>query len=121
MENSVLNHPKVRGWIEETRTQNTRRTYSMMITKFFNWYGKPVDSFLLLPPDEKRHTALQYQFQNARENPNTINAVLTSLNSFLDTYDMKIKALKMFDSQKLSLFSLMWSVHLRAWMSGWPR
>jgi len=35
-----------------------------------------------------------------------------------DTFKMKIKALKMFESQKLSLFSLMWSVYLRAWLSG---
>ncbi|MGV8141507.1 MAG: PIG-L deacetylase family protein [Candidatus Woesearchaeota archaeon] len=34
------------------------------------------------------------------------------------TFDMKIKALKMFDSQKLSMFSLMWSVYLRAWING---
>ncbi|MGV8172417.1 MAG: PIG-L deacetylase family protein [Candidatus Woesearchaeota archaeon] len=35
-----------------------------------------------------------------------------------DTFDMKIKALKMFTSQKLSLLTLMWSVYLRAWLSG---
>lgn len=35
-----------------------------------------------------------------------------------DTFKIKIKALKMFKSQKLSLFSLMWSVYLRAWISG---
>jgi len=35
-----------------------------------------------------------------------------------DTFDMKVKALKMFESQKLSLFSLTWSVYLRAWLSG---
>jgi len=34
------------------------------------------------------------------------------------TFDMKVKALRMFTSQKLSLFSLMWSVYLRAWLSG---
>jgi LmbE family N-acetylglucosaminyl deacetylase len=34
------------------------------------------------------------------------------------TFDMKIKALKMFESQKLSMFSLMWSVYLRAWLNG---
>jgi len=34
------------------------------------------------------------------------------------TFDMKLKALKMFESQKLSMFSLMWSVYLRAWLSG---
>jgi LmbE family N-acetylglucosaminyl deacetylase len=35
-----------------------------------------------------------------------------------NTFDMKIKALRMFTSQKLSLFSLMWSVYLRAWIQG---
>jgi LmbE family N-acetylglucosaminyl deacetylase len=35
-----------------------------------------------------------------------------------ETFDMKIKALKMFESQKLSLLSLMWSVYARAWING---
>lgn len=35
-----------------------------------------------------------------------------------DTFKMKIKALNMFTSQKLSLTSLMWSVKLKAWSSG---
>jgi len=35
-----------------------------------------------------------------------------------DTYDMKITALKMFESQKRSLFMLMWTVRLRAWLNG---
>jgi LmbE family N-acetylglucosaminyl deacetylase len=35
-----------------------------------------------------------------------------------DTFNMKIKALKMFTSQKNSLILLMWSVYLRAWHSG---
>jgi hypothetical protein len=34
-----------------------------------------------------------------------------------DTFDMKIKALKMFTSQQRSLFWLMWTVYLRAWHS----
>lgn len=34
------------------------------------------------------------------------------------TFKTKIKALKMFESQKLSLFSLMWSVYLKAWLLG---
>jgi hypothetical protein len=35
-----------------------------------------------------------------------------------ETFRMKIKALRMFESQKRSLFILMWSVYLRAWHSG---
>ena len=35
-----------------------------------------------------------------------------------DTFDMKVKALKMFTSQQRSLFMLMWSVYLRAWLGG---
>jgi LmbE family N-acetylglucosaminyl deacetylase len=35
-----------------------------------------------------------------------------------DTFAMKVKALKMFTSQKRSLLMLMWSVYLRAWHSG---
>lgn len=34
------------------------------------------------------------------------------------TFKTKIKALKMFESQKLSLFALMWSVYLKAWVLG---
>ena len=35
-----------------------------------------------------------------------------------DTFKMKIKALNMFSSQKLSLFTLMWSVRFKAWSTG---
>jgi len=35
-----------------------------------------------------------------------------------DTFNMKIKALRMFTSQRNSLILLMWSVYLRAWHSG---
>lgn len=35
-----------------------------------------------------------------------------------NTFDMKIKALKLFTSQKLSLFTLMWTVYLKAWLNG---
>ena len=35
-----------------------------------------------------------------------------------DTFDMKVKALKMFESQKSSLLSLMWSVYVKAWVNG---
>jgi LmbE family N-acetylglucosaminyl deacetylase len=35
-----------------------------------------------------------------------------------DTFKMKIKALNMFTSQKLSLLSLMWSVRFKAWGAG---
>ncbi len=34
-----------------------------------------------------------------------------------DTFDMKIKALKMFTSQQRALFWLMWTVYLRSWHS----
>jgi LmbE family N-acetylglucosaminyl deacetylase len=35
-----------------------------------------------------------------------------------DTFEFKVKALKMFKSQKMSLFSLMWSVYTKAWING---
>ena len=35
-----------------------------------------------------------------------------------DTFKLKLKALKMFESQKVSLFSLTWSVYVKAWLSG---
>jgi len=34
------------------------------------------------------------------------------------TFDTKIKALKLFKSQKIALFTLMWSVYFRAWING---
>jgi len=35
-----------------------------------------------------------------------------------NTFSTKVKALKMFESQKMSLFSLTWSVYLKAWLLG---
>jgi hypothetical protein len=85
---NVLEHPKVKRWLEECRTESTRRTYASSIIKFFRDTSLGVDDYLSLPSEEKRHIALQYQ--NRDDRPNTIIAVLTALNSFLDTYDMKI-------------------------------
>lgn len=34
------------------------------------------------------------------------------------TFSIKIKALKMFESQKVALTTLLWSVYLKAWLSG---
>jgi LmbE family N-acetylglucosaminyl deacetylase len=34
------------------------------------------------------------------------------------TFKTKIKALRMFESQKIALFSLMWSVYFKAWLNG---
>ncbi len=35
-----------------------------------------------------------------------------------DTFNLKVRALKVFKSQQISLLSLLWSVHLRAFISG---
>jgi len=35
-----------------------------------------------------------------------------------DTFKTKLRALKMFESQKATLFSLMWSVYFKAWING---
>jgi hypothetical protein len=84
----ALEHPKVKAWLEECRSKGTRRSYSARIKTFFLWYNKPVDEFLSLPSDQKRHVALQFQNEGGRAN--TICSTLGGLNSFLDTCDMKI-------------------------------
>ncbi len=82
-------HPKIKAWLDECRAATTKRSYSARITRFFKWYNKPVDEFLSLPQEEKRHIALQFQNQpNLRAN--TACAILAALNSFLDTYELKI-------------------------------
>ena len=35
-----------------------------------------------------------------------------------DTFEKKVKALRLFKSQKMALISLMWSVYLKAWTNG---
>lgn len=35
-----------------------------------------------------------------------------------ETFSRKIKALKIFESQKITLFTLLWSVYVRAWLHG---
>lgn len=35
-----------------------------------------------------------------------------------DTFKMKVKALKMFESQKVALTSLLWSIYVKAWING---
>jgi hypothetical protein len=91
--NPVLDHPKIKGWLEECRAKSTRRSYSARIKAFFEWYGKGVGEFLSLSPEEKRHVALQFQNEflgtQGRKN-NTISSIFGALNSFLDCYEMKI-------------------------------
>ena len=85
----TLEHPKIKDWLAECRTPKTCEGYGFSIQKFFKWYGKPVDQFLNLPANEKRHAALCFQNESSNA-PNTINSTLAALNSFLDCYDMKI-------------------------------
>lgn len=89
----ILQHPKIKSWLEECRSNGTRHSYSARIKTYFTWYNKPVGEFLSLSPEEKRHVALQFQneVRGAKgRRDNTICSTLGALNSFLDTYDMKI-------------------------------
>jgi integrase len=90
---AILEHPKIKVWLEECRAKTTRRSYSARIKSFFLWTGKSVDVFLSLSKEEKRSIALQFQRESegteGRKN-NTITSMLEALNSFLDCSDMKI-------------------------------
>ena len=86
-------HPKAKAWLDECRASSTRRSYSARIDRFFQWVNLTsalnVDEFLALPPEEKRHLALQFQNQKDLR-ANTACSILAALNSFLDCYEQKI-------------------------------
>ena len=87
-QNQVLEHPKVKSWLDECRTNTTRQVYMSRVKCFFRFYKGTVDEFLSLPQEEKRHLMLMYQNREARAN--TSNGTLGAMNSFLDTLEMKV-------------------------------
>lgn len=86
----ISKNKSVQEWLDEARSQNTRRTYESRIATFFGSVGLSVEDYLKLDAREKRHLALKFQNERMNENPNSINGVLTALNSYLEFVDMKI-------------------------------
>jgi integrase len=77
-------------WLEECRTQSTKRLYGQNIKLFQEWYQKPLETFLGLSPKEMRHEALKFQSflaerltkRKALMTANSIISALTALGSF---------------------------------------
>jgi len=77
-------------WLEECRTQSTKRLYGQNIKLFQEWYRKPLETFLALSPKEMRHEALKFQSflaerltkRKALMTANSIISALTTLGSF---------------------------------------
>jgi integrase len=77
-------------WLEECRTQSTKRLYGQNIKLFQEWYQKPLKTFLGLSPKEMRHEALKFQSflaerltkRKALMTANSIISALTALGSF---------------------------------------
>jgi site-specific recombinase XerD len=82
METLVLEDPKIKKWLSECRTENTKRTYINRIERFFEWYGDDVDKFLNLKQEELHDIALQFQ-NTCKDKPNSILSTFAALNSFL--------------------------------------
>ena len=87
----LTKNPKVEEWLDEIKTYNTRKGYIFRMAHFFEWYKKPIETFLELSEKQKRHIALKYQAENINLiSVNTINMTLGCLNSFLDYHDQRI-------------------------------
>jgi hypothetical protein len=77
-------------WLEECRTQSTKRLYGQNIKLFQEWYRKPLETFLTLDPKAMRHEALKFQSflaerltkRKALMTANSIISALTTLGSF---------------------------------------
>jgi integrase len=77
-------------WLEECRTQSTRRLYGQNIKLFQEWYRKPLETFLALDAKAMRHEALRFQSflaerttkRNGLMTANSIISALTALGSF---------------------------------------
>ena len=77
-------------WLEECRTQSTKRLYGSNIRLFEEWYQKPLETFLILSPKEMRHEAIKFQSflserttkRNDLMTANSIISALTALGSF---------------------------------------
>lgn len=51
----------IEGWLSQCRRKQTARYYGILMRHFQEWYGKPLESFLSLPADQKREVALRFQ------------------------------------------------------------
>jgi integrase len=77
-------------WLEECRTQSTKRLYGQNIKLFQEWYQKPLKTFLALDAKAMRHEALKFQSflaerttkRNGLMTANSIISALTALGSF---------------------------------------
>ena len=77
-------------WLEECRTQSTKRLYGQNIKLFQEWYREPLETFLSLDPKAMRHEALKFQSflaerltkRKALMTANSIISALTALGSF---------------------------------------
>jgi len=83
----VLENEKIKKWLGECRTPNTRRTYENRIVKFLSWYGKSVEEFMGLSPEQLRDIALSFQ-NTSKESPNSVLSTFAAVNSFLICYDI---------------------------------
>ena len=85
-------------WLEECRTQSTKRLYGQNIKLFQEWYQKPLETFLALDAKAMRHEALRFQSflaerttkRNGLMTANSIISALTALGSFCTFNDKKL-------------------------------
>jgi hypothetical protein len=102
----------VKNWLDECRTEATRKLYLHNIKLFLEWYGKPLSVFLALEPMELRHECLKFQNQaqtikkrtkkgqptDEQLSRNSIVSVLTALGSLCrargKTLDLRGKRFK---------------------------
>jgi len=85
-------------WLEECRTQSTKRLYGQNIKLFQEWYRKPLETFLALDAKAMRHEALKFQSflaerttkRNGLMTANSIISALTALGSFCTFNDKKL-------------------------------
>jgi predicted phosphoadenosine phosphosulfate sulfurtransferase len=74
---------QVENWLQESRTENTRRAYERRITAFLSWYQGTIEQFLALTPQEKRNIVLRFQNAHLFKKNNTTSAPYSSRVKFL--------------------------------------
>jgi hypothetical protein len=87
---SILEKPEITEWLDECRTDSTRRSYTSSVKRFFMWYDCSFEEFLKSDVKTLRHILLKFQNEHAKENPNTVNAAITAIASFLAYLDKPI-------------------------------
>ena len=81
---------QVENWLQESRTENTRRAYEKRITVFLSWYQGTTKQFLTLTPQEKRNIVLRFQNAHLFKKNNTTSAHVAAVLSFLRSVDMPL-------------------------------